>query len=44
MRTTSFNPFGVSKLGEMTLIPYKEKNAGKTFKILDPETKLEAKE
>ena len=21
---TSYNPFGVSKLGEMTLVPYKE--------------------
>jgi len=41
---TGFNPFGVSRLGDMTLIPYDENKMmlQKTYALLDPETKIEA--
>ena len=42
MKSTMINPFGVSKLGEMTLVPWEDK-AGKTI-LFNPENKVEAKE
>ena len=45
MNTTMLNPFGVTKLGQMTLVPYEENplKANKTI-LFNPENKVEAKE